>query len=147
MDAATLNYIMDYYDSWVGVPTGTLRAIAKKESSYNEQTGAFRNSCNWFRACGLMQLKPNALADIKRVFGVTLNPLDPIQAIAGAACMFVINKMYIEHYTGITPDLWALVVAYNGGYTQGIKYMQARPIGYEQKNYLFAVYANMYPYG
>lgn len=147
MNPSTLNYYMDYFDSWIGVPQGTLRAIAKKESSYDDVTGNFRNVCNWFRACGLMQLKPNALADIKRVFGITLDPLDPIQAIVGAACMFKINAMYIEHYTGMTPDLWALVVAYNGGYTQGIKYMQAAPIGYEQRNYLFAVYANMYPYG
>lgn len=147
MDASTLNYIMDYYDSWIGVPVGTLRAVAKKESSYNAQTGYFKNVCNWFGACGLMQLKRNALADIKRVFGIDLNPLDPVQAIVGAACMFKINEMYIEHYTGISPDLWALVVAYNGGYTQGIKYMRSQPLGYEQRNYLFAVYQNLYPYG
>lgn len=147
MDPTTLNYYMDYFDSWIGVPVGTLRAIARKESSYDPNTGSFRNICNWFGACGLMQLKKNALADIYRVFGISLNPLDPIQAIVGAACMFRINKMYIEHYTGRTPDVWALVVAYNGGYTQGIRYMQMRPIGSEQRNYLLAIYSTMYPYG
>ena len=146
MDASVLNYYMDYFDSWIGVPVGTLRAVAKKESSYNAQTGYFRNVCNWVRACGLMQLKPVALADIKRVYGITLNPLDPIQAIVGAACMFNINKMYIEHYTGITPDVWALVVAYNGGYTQGVRYMRVQPLGNEQRNYLFAIYATLNHY-
>lgn len=147
MDASVLNYYMDYYDTWIGVPVGTLRAVAKKESSYNSATGAFRNVCNWFGACGMMQLKRNALADVKRVFGVNLNPLDPIQAIVAAAAMFKINKMYIEHYTGVTPDVWALVIAYNGGYTQGIKYMRMQPVGNEQKNYLFAIYNSLNPYG
>lgn len=142
MDASTLNYYMSYFDQWAGLPVGTLRALAMKESSYNPRTGQFRNVCNWVRACGLMQLRPIALEDIRRNFNVSLNPLDPIQAIIGAAALMIINRRYIQNVTKRNPDIWALVAAYNGGYGAGVRYMNRQSIPYETQNYMTAFYNN-----
>lgn len=139
-----LNYYMEYFSQWAGLPKNTLKAIAIVESSYNPYTGTFRNVCNSVRACGLMQIKPIALADIQRVYGLSIDPLNPIQAIVGAALMFMINRKYLEHYAKRSPDVWALVVAYNGGWTQGRKYMEGQPNGFEQVNYVRNVYSNYY---
>jgi soluble lytic murein transglycosylase-like protein len=139
-----LNYYMRYFSEWAGLPPNTLLSIAMVESSYNPATGYFRNVCNNVRACGLMQIKPIALADIKRIYGYDIDPLNPIQAIVGAALMFMINRRYLKHYTGQEPNVWALVVAYNGGWTQGRRYMQGLNTGNEQTNYVRNVYSNYY---
>ena len=146
MDCGTLLYYMSYFDQWAGLPAGTLRALAIKESSFNPSNCSFRNVCNWIGACGLMQLRRNALADVKRVFKVDLNPLDPIQAIVAAAALFRINRDYIVRITGKNPDIWALVAAYNGGYQAGIRYMNYQPLSAETSNYLFAFYNNFKAY-
>jgi soluble lytic murein transglycosylase-like protein len=136
---------MTYFDQWAGLPVGTLRAIAAQESGFNSAC-SFRNVCNWAGACGLMQLRKNALADIRRVYGVELNPLEPIQSIVAAAALFRINREYIKRITGKNPDIWALVAAYNGGYQAGIRYMNFQPLAYETKNYLYAFYNNFRTY-
>lgn len=139
-----LNYYMEYFSTWAGLPKNTLKCIAIVESSYNPITGSFRNICNSVKACGLMQLKPIALADIKRLYNIDIDPLNPIQAIVGAALMFIINRRYLEHYVKRSPDVWALVVAYNGGWSQGRAYMNGMPNGLEQVNYVRNVYSNYY---
>jgi len=140
----TLNAYMRYFSEWAGLPPQMLAAIAQVESSYNPRTGYFRNVCNSSRACGLMQIKPIALADIKQHYGLTLDPLNPIHAIIGAALMFMINRKYLQYYTKQDPNVWALVVAYNGGWTQGRKYMYGQVNGNEQVNYVRNVYSIYY---
>lgn len=143
MDASTLNYYMDYFSRWAGLPGGALKAIAQKESSYNPYTGEFRNVCSWIGACGLMQLRAVALTDVQRRYGVRLDPLDPIQAIVAAAALFQINRQYLMSATKRQPDIYALVAAYNGGYGAGVRYMNRQSIPAETQNYLIAFYNNL----
>ena len=139
--ADVLNSYMSYYSEWLGGPSNLLQTIAQKESSYNPVTGSFRNVCNSVRACGLFQLRPIALADIKRVYGYDLDPLDPIQATIGATLLFLINARYLARYV---PQLtWPiLIVAYNGGRKAGYSFYR---YGYapsnESRNYLAFVAA------
>lgn len=137
--AELLNYYMQYYSVWAGLPPYTLQMIAMIESSYNPVTGAFRNVCNSVQACGLMQLKPIALADLKRIYKIDFDPLNPIMAIVGAAGMMRINRMYMRA-AGVEPDLWAMIIAYNGGWTMGRNYMRGLAIGNEQRNYAMKAY-------
>lgn len=135
--AETLNYYMEYFSRWLGAPSNLLQAIATKESSYDPNTGAFYNVCNNMGACGLMQLRPIALRDIKQRFGMNIDPLDPIQAIVGAALMFYLNRQYLRYYTRKNPPLSALIVAYNGGWQAGFTYMmRGYPPTVEGRNYL-----------
>lgn len=136
VDPDTANNLMDYYGQWAKIPDGTLRAIAAIESSYNDQTGSYVNGCNYYQACGLMQIRPIALQDIKNRYRSNIDPTDPIQAIVGAAMMFNINRRYIRYYTKREPDIFALVAAYNGGWTAGRKYMYNQRIPNETRNYL-----------
>lgn len=143
IDPNVFNAYADYLDQWAGLPQGTLRAMAMKESSYDPETGYYRNTCNWFGACGILQLRKNMLADIARVYGVNIDPLDPIQSIIGAALAMKINARYLRYYTGTTPPWDALVVAYNGGWRAGYRYMTGADIPWESKNYLAFVYNNL----
>jgi len=142
MNAQELNRLMRFYADWAGLPRDTLIALAMKESSYNPVTGQFHNVCNFVRACGLMQLRPNALADIKRVFGMNLNPLDPVQSIVGAAALMLINTGYLQNRLGRQPTLGALIAAYNGGWTVGIKLESRQNIPQETAGYLAAFSQN-----
>ena len=143
-NADTLNYYMRYFSQAIGAPDDLLVSIAMKESSYNPSTGSFRNVCNSVRACGLMQLRPIALADIKRAFKYNIDPLDPVQSIVGAACMFLLNQRYIKVIGKVNPSLEALVVAYNGGWSAGNFFMKyGYAPSYEGKNYLAFVMQNM----
>ena len=118
-DAAYLNYLMQYYTAWLGAPAGTLLALAPKESRYNPTTGEWRNVCNYVGACGLMQLRQIALADIRNNFGFNVDPMDPAQAIVGATAMMILNYRYMAA-RGVRNITWAaIVVAYNGGWTAG----------------------------
>lgn len=124
-DAATLNYYLDYFTGWLRAPAGTLRAIARIESGFDPASGNFANVCNSSGACGLMQMKNVALTDIKRVYDITVDPLNPIQAIVGAACFFIINYNYLVARNVQNLSWAALVVAYNGGWTAGREYAQS----------------------
>lgn len=141
--AQYLNYYMRYFDQWAGLPDGTLESIAQIESSFNPTTGSFNNVCNSVQACGLMQLKPIALADIKRVYKINIDPMNPVLSIVGAACLFNINRMYLRSAGIYNPDVWTMIVAYNGGWTQGRNYAMRRGIGKEQANYLTKAYLTM----
>lgn len=143
MNAETLNFYLRYFSVWAGLPENTLTAIAIKESSYNPTTGGFRNVCNFVNACGLMQLRPIALKDIREKYGYTLDPLNPIQAIVAAALLFRINRDYIRRLTGTSPDIYALVAAYNGGYGSGIKYLRGQVLAGETRGYVSAFYNNI----
>jgi Transglycosylase SLT domain len=124
MNADTLNYLMRYYSQWANLPANALMIVAMIESSYNPQTGAFRNVRNWATgATGLMQLRSIALADLARAYRVNIDPMNPIQSIVAAALLFNLNRRYLRHYTGREPDFSALLVAYNGGWTAGRYYM------------------------
>lgn len=129
---------MSYFSQWADLPALALESIAKRESSYDPSTGTFRNVCNfWSGACGLMQLRKIALADIKRVYGYELNALDPIHSIIGAALLFKINREYLKHYSGgQIPDFLALAAAYNGGWTVGLKYMRGQVLPSETAAYV-----------
>lgn len=140
-DPDTLNSYMGYYEEWAGLPAGTLSTIAQIESSYDPSSGNFNNVCNRVRACGLMQLRPIALKDIYSHFRVSLDPLDAVQAIVGAAMMFYINNQYIHwwmqrYQSGEYPDVFALIAAYNGGWTAGRNLMMGYRIPRETQNYL-----------
>lgn len=135
----TLLYYMQYFSKWLGLPAGLLASIATQESSFNPDSGYFDNSCNNVNACGLMQLKPIALADIKRVFRIDIDPLNPIQAVMGAAAMFYINRKYLRSAGIWFPSIEALVVAYNGGWVQGRNYEQNQPVTLSASNYLASV--------
>lgn len=142
MNAQELNRLMRFYADWAGLPRDTLIALAMKESSYNPVTGQFRNVCNFVQACGLMQLRPNALADIKRVFGMNLNPLDPTQAIVGAAALSIINTGYLQNKLGRQPTLGGIIAAFNGGWTVGHRLEIRKSIPSETAGYLAAFSQN-----
>src|SRR5437667_12586294 len=116
-DAATINYYLQAFNEWLNAPTGMLQGIAETESSYDVDTGAFRNVRNSLGATGLMQLKPIAIVDIKRAYKIKIDPYDPLWSIYGAALLFLLNLRYIRHYTGEIPTWNALIVAYNGGWS------------------------------
>lgn len=118
-----LLYYLNVFNEMIGAPPGMLLAMAMKESSYNPSTGYFRNVRNWLGAAGLMQLRPNAIADIKRAYGIDINPFDPVWSAYGAALMFDLNRRYIKYYAKVDPSWPALIVAYNGGWTAGKFYM------------------------
>lgn len=134
-----LRYYMRYFEDWAMVPRGTFTAIAMQESSFNPQTCDFRNVCNSSSACGLMQLKPIALADIKRIYKIDLDPMNPIHSIVGAACMFRINRMYIFQRLGVNPDFASLIAAYHGGWSVGYKLATGRAIDNDSRYYLARV--------
>lgn len=136
IDPGTASYYMSYFEDWANLPTGTLVTIAQIESSFNPDTGDYKNGCNNVRACGLMQLRPVALQDIQNHYHARLDPIDPIQAIIGAAAMFNINRRYLHYYTHQDPDVNALIAAYNGGWSAGRNYMLGRSIPRETMNYL-----------
>ena len=136
VDPDAANSLMSYYDEWAGLPEGTLQSVARIESSYNPETGRFVNGCNRVQACGLMQIRPIALKDIYNRYRINIDPTDPTQAIVGAACMFNLNRRYIRYYTKREPDIFALVAAYNGGWTAGRKYMYRQRLSNETRNYL-----------
>lgn len=136
IDPEIFNAYVPYLENWAGLPYGTLRGIAMIESSYDPQTGRFRNGCNWLGACGMFQLRKNMLADIARIYKVNIDPTDPIQAMVGAALAFAINRRYLRYYTGMEPPIEALVAAYNGGWKVGYNYMAGARLPWETKNYL-----------
>ena len=142
MNPQELNRLMRFYSEWAGLPPDTLGALAIKESSYNPVSGAFRNVCNSVRACGLMQLRPNAVADIRRVFGMNINPLDPVQAIVGAAALMIINTGYLQNKLRRQPTLGALIAAYNGGWAAGLRLENGQSIPNETRAYLAAFPGN-----
>lgn len=134
--ADEINYYLTAYSQWLGGPDNLLQAIAEKESSYNPFTGQFRNVCNSQQACGLMQLRPNAIADIYRVFKFKIDPMNPLDAALGAALLFYLNALYLQRYIGEWPDLATLIVAYNGGWRAGWYYYAGYEPSNEGKNYL-----------
>jgi hypothetical protein len=138
-DAETLNAYMRYYSTWLGMPEDLLTLVAMKESSYDPETGYYNNSYSWAGAAGLMQLRPIALRDIQQRFGMSIDPMEPIQAIVGAALMFYLNRVYIRHYAKRLPDLNSLIVAYNGGWQMGLRYMRGQSIARESAFYLASI--------
>ena len=138
-DADTLNYYMQYYSTWLGQPADLLMLVAMKESSYNPDTGIFNNTYSWTGAAGLMQLRPIALRDIRQRFGIAIDPMEPVQAIVGAALMFYLNRIYLRHYTRQNPDINALIVAYNSGWQMGLRYMNGQSIARESVQYLASI--------
>lgn len=138
-DAETLNYYMRYYSTWLGMPEDLLMLVAMKESSYDPETGYYNNSYSWTGAAGLMQLRPIAIRDIQQRFKITIDPNEPVQAIVGAALMFYLNRIYLKHYAKQLPDLNALIVAYNGGWQMGLRYMRGQSIARESFYYLASI--------
>ena len=122
MNPEPINAYLDYYTGWLGAPAGTLAALARIESNYNPVTGNFLNVCNSVNACGLMQLRPDMLSDIRRVYGMNVDPLEPVHAVVAAAAAFTLNYLYLSR-ANVQRITWAaLVVAYNGGWTAGRYY-------------------------
>lgn len=143
MDPETINRTLDFYNGWLRAPTGTLAALAAIESRYDPATGSFLNVCNAVNACGLMQLRPDMLADIRRIYGMNLDPLQPIHAIVGAAAAFTINYLYLARANVANLTWAALVAAYNGGWTAGRYYAtNGRAPSPEGRNYV-AAWASM----
>lgn len=136
VDPNIANPMMVYYSEWLGLPSSFLQSIARAESSYNPATGYFRNVCKGY-SCGLMQLnKMSAIPDIRNRFKMILDPFDPIQSIVGGAALTYLNRKYIQYYTGYEPGLEELIVAYNGGWSAGKKYMFYGTGPRESMNYL-----------
>lgn len=119
-----INAWLAWLDDWLSAPSGLMMALAMKESGYNPDTGVFDNTCHYGDNCGLMQLRPGALSDIRRMYGYAVNPLDPFDAMIGAALLMLVNDYYIRYYTKRSPDWPTLIVAYNGGWQAGRYYME-----------------------
>jgi hypothetical protein len=138
-DPATLNYYMQYFSQWLGAPANLLMTVAMAESSYDPTSGAYDDKSSTTGAAGLMQLMPIALQDIHQRWGVSIDPYEPIQAIVGAALVFYLNRIYLKHYAKTNPGWDALIVAYNGGFGMGLKFMRGQAIASESANYLASV--------
>lgn len=145
VDPNLWNSYARYYAQWLGFPSNFFIAQAMTESSYNPNTGAFRNVCNSWGSCGILQLQNGALQDMKRFYDLGgLNSLDPIQALLLAAAYMTVLDFYIKHYTGYDPlaygDWRTLAVSYNGGAGAGIFYVRN---GYapntSTRNYIAAI--------
>lgn len=120
----SINYLLGYYNDWLGAPAGTLLALARIESAYDPDTGNFLNVRNSVGAMGLMQLMPIALADIRNNYGMNIDPFNPIQSVVGASLMFVLNYKYLAARNVKRISWAALVVAYNGGWSAGKYYAE-----------------------
>ncbi len=135
-----LNYYMQYFSEWAGMPSNFLMYVAMKESSYNPTTGWFRNVCNSVNACGLMQLRPIALRDIYNNYKITIDPLNPILAIVGAALLVVLNRRYLRYYLGYNPDIVVQLAAYNGGWQAGYRLVTTGNfVSAENRNYVVVI--------
>lgn len=134
-----LNFYMRYFSEWMRAPSNLLETVAMVESSYNPEAGSFNNVCNpRTNACGLMQLKPIALEEARRM-GYNLDPLNPVHAIIGAVILFYKNDQYMRRY--VQNITWPIrLVAYNGGWTAGVKFAQTGVIpSRESANYLAVI--------
>ncbi len=129
----------------IGAPAGFLLAIAVKESAFNPATGQYRNVRNTRTgAAGLMQLTPVSLKEIQQKTGKRIDPMNPAQAIEGAANLLQIQKAYIQKTTGTRPSWAALTVAYNQGWTAGRKYSQTKQIGPKETRLYLAYMQNVF---
>lgn len=132
-----VNFLLDYYNNWLGAPAGLLLAFAQLESNYDPGTGSFNNVCNSIGACGLMQLMPITLQDIAQKFSMQLNPMDPVQSVVGGAANVYLIIKYIERTSGLTPGWDAVTVGYNQGWRAGLRFMNTGTINnFETQNYL-----------
>jgi soluble lytic murein transglycosylase-like protein len=143
-DCATLNYFLRYFENWARLPAGLLTAIAMQESSFNPANCDFQNVCNSSGACGLMQLKAIAIADIMRVYRVQVDPLNPYYSALGAACLFNINRGYMQHAGINNPSLAGLVIAYTAGYQAGVQADSGQQLATNDIGYLTGVANNYY---
>ena len=136
-DEQTINFLLDYYNGWLGAPNGLLLAFATLESGYDPATGNYNNVCNSIGACGLMQLMPITIKDIYNKFGMQINPLNPIQAVVGGAANVYLIREYIRRVGGVEPDWAAITVGYNQGWRAGLRYVNTGAINnFETQNYL-----------
>jgi hypothetical protein len=94
-----------------GVPAALLAAVAKQESGYD--AGAVSSA----GAQGIMQLMPSTAR------GLGVNPLDPAQAIDGAAQLL---GNYLKQYNGSVP---LTLAAYNAGPGAVARYGGVPPYG------------------
>jgi len=134
-----INYYLNWFNQWLGAPNNLLLALARTESGYDPTTGNFQNVCNYLGACGLMQLRPIAVQDIKNQFGITIDRSDALQSVVGAAMLMVLNYRYIAA-RGLQPSWESLIVAYNGGWTAGRDFLQNGDAPTQEgRNYLATV--------
>lgn len=133
--ADAINYYMKYFSEWMGAPSNLLKTLAEKESSYNPITGDYRVGCNALNACGILALRPPAIEEARRM-GYNIDPHNSIQSIVGAVILFYKNDQYMRRYVK-NPDWATRVIAYNGGWTAGVKFAQTGiPPSREGANYL-----------
>lgn len=89
--------------SW-GLPDGTLEAIA-----WYETRGTFKDMTSRTGARGIFQLRPIALEQVRREFGIAADPSNPYQASAAAAALM---SRYLRLFRGSLP---LAIAAYNAG--------------------------------
>lgn len=123
------------WEDWLGAPRGFLEALAFIESSYNKTNGTFRNVTNSMGAAGLMQITPITVKDIENQYQKRINPLDPLQAIMGAAMAINIKRQYIKRLYGFEPNWRELVAAYNGALSNAQKARQNKALPQETIKY------------
>jgi len=129
VDPNLWNSYARYYAQWLGFPSNFFIAQAQTESSYDPATGTFRNVCNVYGSCGILQMQNAALQDMRRFYDLgSLNQLDPIQALLLAAAYMTVLDYYVKYYTGYDPlaygDWRTLAVSYNGGAGAGVFYVR-----------------------
>lgn len=143
------NAYAKYFAGWLGFPENYFIAQAMKESSYDPNTGYFRNVCNSYGSCGILQIQRAAITDVNRVFKTSgLSAMDPIQSLVVAALYMVVLDRYLRYYSKYSPlqygDWQTLAVAYNGGINAGRYYVaHGYAPSYEGRNYIAFINNNL----
>lgn len=129
-------YYIDWLEGHFGMPSGLLRRIAAKESGGGNFAAINPNAYNYgSQASGIFQITPITVAEIRRLWGISIDPKNPVHATIGAA-------LYLAYLGNKFQDWRLAVMAYNWGPGNVNKYLKYARAGYnypvpaETRNYL-----------
>lgn len=110
LDDSTLTHLRDTVwpalERSMNLPAGILNAVASWETRGQFNTNAYNAGSG---AKGIFQLTPIALRQVNMDTGMSINPVNPYQASAGAAALL---SRYNRLFKGQLP---LVVAAYNAG--------------------------------
>lgn len=109
MDTETVVYYIDWIEDYLAIPTTVYKNMLAKETgggniyainpyAYNPRSGA----------AGLAQFTPITLREIQRLWGVSIDPYEPIHAV-------VFGALYLRYLYNRFRDWRLAVAAYNWG--------------------------------